>query len=328
MEWLNYHHLLYFHAVVREGGVSRAAERLRLSQSTVSAQIRLLEEALGERLFLRQNRTLLLTDVGRVVFRYADEMFAIGGEMLETLRGRPPGRPQQLAVGIANAVPKLIAYGLLVPAVARPDPFYVVCREGNAEALIMELANHTLDVVLADRPAPVHVRVKVFNHLLGESDVSFFAPRAAAPRLRRGFPQSLTGVGMTMPTASATLRRDLEAWLQKEGVRPQVVGEFEDSALMKVFGESTGVVFPAPSVTSAEVCRLYGVSEIGRTASVRERYYAISAERRITHPGVLAITGAAHDDLFAERPAPTARKRSGSRPVRSTPEAASGRRRR
>ncbi len=298
MEWLNYHHLLYFWTVAREGGVSRAAERLRLSQPTISAQVRQLEESLGQRLFQRQGRTLVMTDVGRMVFRYADEIFGIGREMMETLRGRPAGRPLQLAVGVANAVPKLIAYRLLQPAMTGADPVYVVCREDNAEQLTTLLATHVLDVVIADTPAPPQVRAKVFNHLLGESAIAFFAPAAEAARLRRRFPRSLTDAPLLVPTGNAALRRGLDDWFEKEGLRPHLVGEFEDSALLKVFGQGAGIAFPAPAAIAADICRLYGVREIGRTAAVRESYYAISAERRLKHPGVLAITSAARDELF------------------------------
>ncbi len=298
MEWLNYHHLLYFWTVAREGGISKAAAKLRLSQPTISAQVRLLEESLGQRLFQRQGRTLVLTEVGQVVFRYADEIFGIGRELLETLRGRPAGRALQLAVGVANAVPKLIAYRLLHPAMEGADPVYVVCREDNAEPLTTLLATHALDVVIADTPAPPHLRVKVFNHLLGESDIAFFASAAVAARLRRRFPASLTDAPLLVPTTNAALRRALDDWFEKEDLRPRLVAEFEDSALMKAFGQGTGVVFPAPAAIAADVCRLYGVREIGRTSAVRERYYAIAAERRLKHPGVLAITSAARDELF------------------------------
>jgi LysR family transcriptional activator of nhaA len=299
MEWLNYHHLLYFWMTAREGGVAKAAARLRLSQPTISAQIRLLERALDERLFQRQGRTLTLTDAGRHVFRYADEIFGIGRELLETLRGRTDGRPPQLTVGVANAVPKLIAYRLLRPAIEGQAPAHVVCREDSAEQLTAQLATHALDVVLADAPAPPHIRVKVFNHLLGESDTAFFVPPAAAPRLRRRFPASLTGLPLLLPTSNAALRRGLDEWFDRQGLRPQVVGEFDDSALMKVAGQGAGIAFPAPAVIAADVRRLYGVREIGRTAAVRERYYAISVERRVKHPGVLAITNAARDELFS-----------------------------
>lgn len=316
MDWLNYHHLLYFWTVVREGGVSRAAEKLRLSQPTVSAQVRLLEEALGERLLQRQGRRLVTTEVGRIVYAYADEIFGIGRELMQTLRGRPAGRPRQLSVGVANAVPKLIAYRLLRPAVHGEEPVHMVCWEASAEHLAAQLATHALDVVIADNPAPPHVRVKVFNHLLGESDTAFFAPPALAARLRRRFPQSLHEAPSLLPTANAAMRRALDEWFDREDIRPAVVGEFEDSALMKAFGQGTGVVFPAPGVIADDVCRFYGVRVVGRTPAVRERYYAISAERRLKHPGVLAITQAARDDLFVQPP-PGRRPRE---PAREAPE--------
>jgi LysR family transcriptional regulator, transcriptional activator of nhaA len=298
LEWLNYHHLLYFWMVVREGGVSKAAARLRLSQPTVSAQVRMLEAALGERLLQRKGRTLALTDVGRVVFGYADEIFGLGRELLETLRGRPPGRPLQLTVGVANAVPKLIVYRLLRPAMAGPEPVRLTCREDNAEQLVAQLATHALDVVIGETPAPPHVRVKVFNHLLGESATTFVAPPALAARLRRRFPSSLAEAPMLLPTRNTALRRALDEWFGKQDLRPQVAGEFEDSALMKVFGQGASMIFPAPTAIEHDVCRFYGMRVIGRADAVRERYYAISVERRLKHPGVLAITSAARDELF------------------------------
>lgn len=296
--WLNYHHLLYFWTVVEEGGVSKAATKLRLSQPTISAQVRLLEESLGERLFQRQGRTLALTDTGRIVFRHADEIFGIGRELIETLRGRPPGRPQQLAVGVANAVPKLIVCRLLRPIARLPVPVHLVCREDSAEQLVSQLALHELDVVIADTPAPPHVRVKVFNHLLGESDTAFFAPAALAAKLRRRFPKSLPDAPMVLPSADTALRRDLNAWFESSGLRPRILAEFEDTALMKAFAHDVGAVFPAPVAIEKDISRVYGVRVIGATSAVRERYYAISAERRLKHPGVLAITDAARDGLF------------------------------
>ena len=298
MEWLNYHHLLYFWTVVREGGISKAGEKLRLSQPTISAQIRQLEESLGERLFQKQGRNLVPTDVGRLIYRYADEIFSIGREMMETLRGRPAGRPPQLTVGIANAVPKLIVYRLLRPASQGPEAMHLVCREDNAERLVAELATHALDVVITDTPAPPNIRVKAFSHLLGESDTAFFAPPALAARLRRRFPESLRDPPMLLPTTNTALRRALDEWFEKEGVRPRVVGEFEDSALMKVFGHGGSAVFPAPAAIEQDINRFYGVRVAGRTSEVKERYYAISVERRLKHPGVLAITSAAREDVF------------------------------
>lgn len=300
MEWLNYHHLFYFWTAAREGGVARAAEKLRLAQPTISSQIKMLEEALGQRLFERQGRTLALTDMGRVVYRYAEDIFSTGRELMETVRGRPAGRALRLLVGVANSVPKLIVHRLLQPALAGPAPMHLVCREDNAEPLVAALATHHLDVVISDRPAPPHVRVRVFNHPLGESATAFFAPAPLAARLRRRFPQSLDGTPMLLPTSNTALRQALDGWFERQQVRPQVIAEFEDSALMKAFGRDAGAVLPGPAAIAREIRRLYGVSVVGRTPAVREAFFAISAERRLTHPGVLAITSSAKA-AFPER---------------------------
>lgn len=298
MEWLNYHHLHYFWMTAREGGVSRASEKLHLSQPTISAQIKQLEHVLGVRLFNRHGRRLLLTDTGRVVYQYAEEIFGLGRELQHAVRSGQPGRAVPLTVGVSNAVPKLVACRLLRPLMRTPSPVRLVCREENTEQLLAHLATHALDVVLADTPAPPHVRVRVFNHVLGESDTAFFAPRAVAARIKRRFPQSLQDAPMVVATTNTAVRRDLDHWFQQIGVRPALLGEFEDPALMKAFGAEAGAVFAAPFTIARDVCRLYGVAIVGRTDSVRERYYAISAERRVTHPGVLAITTAARGGLF------------------------------
>lgn len=300
MSWLNYHHLLYFWTVVREGGVSRAAAKLRLAQPTVSAQVKRLEDMVGDKLFERQGRRLVLTDVGRLVYRYADEIFGIGRELLETLQGRPSaGRPLPLTVGVANAVPKLIVHGLLQPAMSAALSIHLVCREDSTETLLGELATHALDVVIADVPAPPHVRVKVFSHVLGESDTTFFAAGPLATKLRRRFPHSLNDTPVLLPTPHTALRRAIDQWLEAEDLHPRVVGEFDDSALMKAFGQAGHAAFPAPSAIEREVVRQYRVHVVGRVKAVRERYYAISAERRLKHPGVLAITAAAKTQVFA-----------------------------
>lgn len=299
MDWLNYHHLRYFWTVVREGGISKAAAKLRLSQPTISTQVKRLEGALGERLFQRRGRTLVLTDIGRVVDRYADEIFSLGDELVETVRGRPSGRAPQLTVGVANAVPKLVVYRLLRPATEGPEGFQITCREGHPDQLVAQLATHMLDVVISDTPAPPHIRVKVFNHLLGESGITFFAGVPLARRLRRRFPRSLNGAPTLLPTVDTALRRALEQWFEAEALHPSVAGEFEDSALLKAFGEAGRVVFPAPTAIEREVCRHYRVGIVGRTSAVRERYYAISAERRIKHPGVAAVTSVARTKVFS-----------------------------
>ncbi len=308
MEWLNYHHLFYYWTVVREGTVSKAAEHLRLAQPTVSTQIKQFERALGETLLERQGRRVVPTEVGRLVYRYADEIFVLGRELQETLKGRPTGRALRLRVGVANAVPKLIVYQMLRPATAADTPMQLTCHEGQPEQLLAQLATHALDVVISDGPAAPHLRVKVFSHLLGESGVTFFAAPALARQVRRGFPQSLQRVPMLLPTPGTALRRALEQWFDQLDVHPIVGGEFEDSALLKAFGEAGTAVFPAPTVIASQVCRHYGVAVIGETEVVRERYYALSAERRVTHPGVMALTAAARAELSTPSPAKKPRR--------------------
>lgn len=287
--WLNYHHLLYFWTVVREGSVVRAAEKLRLAQPTVSSQVRALERALGEPLFTRAGRRLVPTDVGQVVYRYADEIFSLGREMVDTVHGRSPGRPARLVVGVADALGKLIAYRLVAPVLNLPGPIRVICREGSTEKLIAQLALHEVDVVLSDTPVPPTVRVKAYNHLLGECGVTFFSTPARARRLRRRFPASLAGQPFLLPGEGTVLRRQLEDWLQQEGVRPLIVGEFDDLALMQVFGENGVGAFAAASAIEPEIRRQYRVVPIGRVDSIREQYFAISAERRLNHPAVAVI---------------------------------------
>lgn len=298
MEWLNYHHLLYFWMTAREGSVSRASEKLRLSQPTVSTQIKLLEEVMGFSLFQREGRSLALTDTGRVVFQYAEQIFGVGRELMDAVRSGQVGRALPLMVGVSNAVPKLIACRLLRPMMQGAAPVRLLCREENTDQLLGHLAAHALDVVLTDTPAPPHIRIKVYNHVLGESDTAFYAPPLLAGRLRRRFPRSLHEQPMALPTSNTALRRDLDAWFDRIDVQPQVVAEFEDPALMKAFGSESSLVFPAPVAVERDVCRLYRVRTVGRTDAVRERYYAISAERRLKHPAVIAITSSARDTLF------------------------------
>jgi len=301
MEWLNYHHLLYFWLAAREGGVTRASEELRLAQSTVSAQIRALEHALDEKLFRREGRRLALTDVGRVVYRYADEIFALGRELQDTVRDRPTGRPLRLHVGVTDVVPKLVAHRLLAPVLAGEAPVRITCTEGKAEQLLADLAVHRLDLVIADAPVGPGMRVRAFNHALGESAVAFFATPALAARHRRGFPRSLDGAPLLLPTDNTAVRRALDHWFEAEGIRPAIVSEFEDSALLKVFGQHGAGLFPAPAGFAREVCRQYAVREVGRVDSVRERFWAISVERRLKHPAVVAISEAARTVLGEAR---------------------------
>ncbi len=298
MEWLNYHHLLYFWVVACHGSVTRAAAELRLAQSTVSTQLRTLENMLGEKLFARTGRRLVLTDVGRLVFRYADEIFGLGRELLETVKGRPTGQPMRLTVGIADAVPKLIAYRLLRPALAVAEPVRIICREDMPDRLLAELAVHGLDLVLSDTPIGPTTKVRAFNHLLGECGVTFFGTPALARTCRRGFPRSLGGAPMLLPTDNTALRRSLDDWFESEDIRPRVASEFEDSALLMAFGQAGMGLFPAPSAIERQVRSQYGVVVVGRLDTVRERFYAISGERRLKHPAVVAISEAARQRVF------------------------------
>ncbi len=298
MQWLNYHHLLYFWVVACHGSVTRAAAELRLAQPTVSTQLRTLEEVLGEKLFARTGRRLVLTDVGRLVFRYADEIFGLGRELLETVKGRPTGQPMRLTVGIADAVPKLIAYRLLRPALTGAEPVRIICREDKPDRLLAQLAVHGLDLVLSDAPIGQTTKVRAFNHLLGECGVTFFGTPALARTCRRGFPRSLGGAPMRLPTDNTALRRSLDDWFESEDIRPRVVSEFEDSALLMAFGQAGMGLFPAPSAIERQVRSQYGVVVVGRLDTVCERFYAISGERRLKHPAVVAISEAARQRVF------------------------------
>jgi LysR family transcriptional activator of nhaA len=297
---LNYHHLRYFWVVVREGGVTRASEKLRVSQPAVSGQIRALEDALGERLFTRAGRNLELTDAGRVVHRYANEIFSLGRELTDALQGRA-GRPLRLTVGIAMVVPKLVTYRFLEPALRLTEPVQIQCIEDRPERLLAELAMHNLDLALADTPASPLVKVRAYSHLLGECPVGIFGSAQRVAGLRRGFPGSLEGAPMLLPTEISTLRRSLDEWFDSEGIRPRVVGEFDDSALLGVFGEEDVGLFPGPTVIADEIQRQYDVVRLGTLRGVRQRFYAISSERRLKHPAVVALTRAARTEMFASR---------------------------
>jgi len=301
MDWLNYHHLLYFWMVAREGSIARASEQLRLAQPTISGQIRMLEDQLGEKLFQRSGRNLVLTDVGRLVFEYADQIFALGREMLDTLKDRPTGRPMRFQVGVTDEVSKIIACRFLQPALSLPSPVHIVCREGPLERLVADLATHAVDLVLADAPIGPTVKVKAYNHLLGESAITICGAPKLAASFRARFPRSLDGAPFVLPTENKTLRRALDQWFEKQGLRPRVVGEFDDSALLKTFGQTGAGLFAVPSAVEAEVVKQYGVTAVGRLDEVKERYYAISVEQRLKHPAVVAVSEAAHGVLTPSR---------------------------
>jgi LysR family transcriptional activator of nhaA len=293
--------------VAREGGLVPAGRVLHLTHPTLSAQIRSLEEEIGGRLFTRVGRRLSLTETGRIVFRYADEIFTLGSEMMDTVRGRSGGRPLRFDVGVSDVVPKLVVRRLLEPALALPEPVRLVCREDDFDRLLADLALHAFDIVIADSPVPTGSSIRAFHHLLGETGITFFGSKRLADRHRRGFPRSLDGAALLLPIENLTLRRALNAWFEAKDIRPRVAGEFEDSALLKEFGAHGLGIFPAPTVIEKEITGQYAVQVVGRTDEVRERYYALSAERRLKHPAVVAILEAARQELFA---------RSGRRPAR------------
>jgi len=300
VEWLNYHHLHYFWLVVREGGVVPAARKLRISHPTVSTQIRKLEEALGETLFDRSRRKLELTDIGHTVYEYATDIFSLGKEMQEVLHGKTSDRPIRLKVGITDAMPKLIVRKLLQPALQLKTPARLVCREDRTDRVLAELALGHLDVVLADTPVPSGSGLKAYNHLLGECGVCFLGTPELVKRYAPGFPASLDQAAFLAPTSDYVLRRALELWFDRAGVHPDVVAEFEDSALCKVFAQDGLGVFAAPNVISAAICQQYGLQVVGRTEEITERFYAITMERRLRNPAVLAICETARTEVFGE----------------------------
>lgn len=304
---MNYKHLQYFWTVVRAGGVLRASEQLHLTPQTLSGQIRLLEERLGQRLLRKAGRGVEPTATGRLVMQYADEIFSLGGELEDALRG---GRETPLApllrIGIADSVPKAIAYHVVEPALRAEPPPRLQCAEGKLPALLGELALRRLELVVSDVPMPGHVNVKAFTHLLGQSRIAFFAAPGLLRRagttvrkVRARFPACLAELPLLLPGADSALRPRLDAWLRQQGVVPRVAAEFDDGALMKAFGREGRGVFPAPAVLAAEIARQYEVERLGTAADLVEEFYGISAERRITHPAIAAITQAARGELFA-----------------------------
>jgi LysR family transcriptional activator of nhaA len=299
MAWLNYHHLLYFWTVAHEGSIVRASAELHLSQPTISGQLRVLEKALGAKLFNRVGRNLVLSDTGKVVYRYAEEIFSLGRELQDTLKGRAPGRPLRFVVGVNDTLPKAMVYQLLQPALRLPDRVQIVCEQGKPEQLHMRLALNALDVVLSDAPITPASNIRAFNHLLGECGVSIMGVPKLAKAYRRGFPKSLGGAPFLFPAEDTVLRRSLEQWFDALQIKPKLFGEFADTALLKVFGENGAGLFAVRSVLERESRRLYGVHLVGRIDSIRARCYAISLEKKLKHPAVVAITQVARASIFA-----------------------------
>jgi LysR family transcriptional activator of nhaA len=299
MKWLNYNHLYYFWMVARHGSVVGAAQELLISQPTISSQLRELETALGRRLFDRVGRKLVLSDAGHLAFGYADRIFTLGQEMVAALADEAGPRPLRLAVGIVDMIPKTIVRLLLEPATRLDQPVRMICREDKAEHLLADLSAQRLDMVLSDAPIGVSAPQRGFNHLLGQCGVTFFAAPALAERYKRGFPRSLNRAPKLFPSDTTALRRSLDIWFDANRIHPQVVGEFDDAALLISFGRAGEGVFPAPSVVTDEIRREHRVRIVGKTNAMQERFYAITPQDEPTHAAVLAIRDAARRDLFS-----------------------------
>lgn len=302
MASLNYRHLRYFRAVAHEGSMTEAARSLHVSQPSVSAQIRKLERALGHTLFDRSGRSLTLTPEGRIVLEYADEIFRLGRELEETIGGRLGGRPARLAVGISATIPNLVAFHLLGPTFGLEDAVRLEVREKRTDRLLVDLAAQELDLVLADMPIPPTVSVKAFNHPLGSSPVDIFGPPLLAHRVREHFPRSLQGQPFLLPPSGYSLRRSLEDWFARHEIQPHIVAEIEDNDLINVLSEAGAGVFAAPAIIGDDIRVRYAVEHVGRAEGLDEHFFAITADRRIKHPAVVAITEAARSELSSGRP--------------------------
>jgi LysR family transcriptional activator of nhaA len=293
MEWLNYHHLRYFHVVAREGSLARAADKLRVSQPSISEQVRELEEMLGEKLFHRVGRSNRLTDTGQAVYGYAEEIFALGEELMSAVRQRPGARTLRFHVGVVDSFPKLVANEILKPVFAMPQTVHVICREGKMEDLLAQLAVHRLDLVLSDEPASSSTNFRTFDHSLGESGLTLCATGKLAARLKHRFPKSLHDAPALLPAENTPLRREIESWFREQQVRPRVMVECDDLALMKVMAAEGRGFIALPTVALEEALKRYRFHVIGHAEKCRLRFHAITAERRIRHPAVTAIAEAA-----------------------------------
>ena len=309
---MNYKHLHYFMQVAKSGSVMRASEQLHLTPQTISGQIQLLEETFGTPLFAKSGRGLVLTETGRFVLGYAEEIFSLGSELEKAVRDNPgAGRMLEFRVGVVDALSKSIAYRLVEPATLLPEPVRVVCRQRKLEGLLAELALHRLDLVISDAPIPSSVSVRAFSHRLGTSGISFFGTPAMRKKYSGPFPHCLEGAPVLLPGEDSAVGRRLRAWFQARSLRPAIVGEFDDSALAKEFGRRGAGIFTGPTVLAHEIEKQYGVKALWDTDEVVDEFFAISVERRITHPCVLAITQSARTELFA----PSAKARRNKRPA-------------
>jgi LysR family transcriptional regulator, transcriptional activator of nhaA len=299
MEWLNFHHLRYFWTVARKGSVRQAAEELHVSQPSISSQLGILEESLGEKLFQRSGRNLVLTETGHLVLSYADEIFSAGRELMSAVKQRAGSRALRLNVGMTDALSKLIAFEILKPAFHFPHPVHVICRQAEIGPLVNGLQAHRLDIVLADEPASSSLKAKTFNHKLGRSGVTFCAVPVIANKLRRNFPRSLHQAPALLPSENMGMRGALEKWFDANELRPRLVGEFEDSALMEVAASGALGFTTVHTVVDAAALEHYGLKVIAKVEECGSDFYAITAERRVKHPAVGAITEHAYSQLFA-----------------------------
>ncbi len=298
MDWLNYHHLYYFWMTVKAGTISEAAETLHLTHPTVAAQLRELETAVGQKLFRKQGRGLAVTEFGQQVYQYADEIFAIGHELREFIKTGHGGTKKRFRVGLPDVVPKAIVFELLKPALHMPERPRTICYEGKLDQLLADLALHKLDLVISDAPAPPTLKIKVYNHKLGECGLTMLATPALAKQHRKGFPGSLTNAPCLLPTDHTAVRRSLDIWMDEHGIFPDIVAEFEDSALLKVFGQAGEGIFPVPTSIETMVKKQYGVQLVGHIPQVRDKFYAISAEKRVQHAATSVIVKQARSKLF------------------------------
>jgi LysR family transcriptional activator of nhaA len=297
---LNYRQLHYFWVVAKTGSIVRACEQLNLTPQTISGQISLLEQTYGIELFRRVGRQLELTEAGRQTLPYAEQMFQLGGELELMLRAQPNEQQILFRVGVADVVPKSIVYRLIAPTMELNEPLRITCREDKLERLLADLAIQRLDLVISDSPMPSHLDIKGYSQKLGECGISFFATAELAARNGQDFPRSLHGAPLLIPGPETVVRSRLQRWFAEQQIQPQIVGEFDDSALMQAFGQSGSGIFIGPSVIADEVKRQYGVQVIGQTDAVSESFYAISVERKVKHPGIVAITEGARRELFTE----------------------------
>jgi LysR family transcriptional activator of nhaA len=299
MPSLNYKHLRYFWAVAKSGAIVRASEQLHLTPQAISGQLTEFEQNLGVALFRRAGRGLELTDAGRRIFQYADEIFALGDDLLAAARDPSAKIIPPFKIGIADSVAKSVAYRLVEPALHLQEPVRLVCREGRLNALLGELAVHRLDMVIADRPMPSNLNVRGFNHFLGESHLTVLGAPALVATLKGEFPACLERAPFLMPGEDVAIRSQIEQWLASQRLHPRIVGEFDDSALLKAFGQAGAGLFVAPSAIADYVRVQFSVEVVGVIDSITEQLYAISTERQPSHPAMVAINQAARNEMFS-----------------------------